>query len=381
MAERPGIGVLFASHENWTGGTYYLLNLVHALAALPDDRQPSVVAFVGKPDDRRLLEDTGYGHLTFQPLVPAQGPAATRINRLSRRILSRALLPPRHPRNTVPAVFPYGLEDSVRDIPRKVCWIPDFQEHFHPEFFDPAMIAARTAHHRQLIRRRYPIVFSSRQAEADFHTIYPDAPNPTHVVRFATWHPPYAELELGALLAKHGVGAPYVITPNQFWKHKNHGVLLDAFRLLGGAPGLQLVLTGREHDFRHPDYPAQLRRMAAEYGLDRQVRFLGFIDRREQLQLMRNATAVIQPSLFEGWNTGIEDAKAMSQHIVASDIAVHREQLEGYPNAAFFSPRDPEALAAVLERLAATPPTRLPFAYGDRLRAFAEDLLAVLSPA
>jgi glycosyltransferase involved in cell wall biosynthesis len=353
---------------------------VHALAALPDERQPSVVALVGKPDDRRLLEDTGYAHLTFRPLVPPQGPVSARANRISRRLLSRALFPPRHRWDTAPVVFPYGLEDSVRDIPRKVCWIPDFQEHFHPEFFDSTMIAARKAHHLQLIRRRLPIVFSSQQAEADFRTIYPAASNPTHVVRFATWHPPHADLDLREVMEKHGVRQPYVITPNQFWKHKNHTVLLDAFRLLSGVTDLQLVLTGREHDFRHPDYPGELRRMAVESGLDRQVRFLGFIERREQLQLMQHAVAVVQPSLFEGWNTGVEDAKAMSQFVVASGIAVHREQLDGYPSAAFFDPRDPTALAEVLRGLETAPPPRIPFAYGDRLRAFAEDLLAVLTP-
>ncbi len=40
-------------------------------------------------------------------------------------------------------------------------------------------------------------------------------------------------------------------------------------------------------------------------------RFLGFIDRGEQLQLMKNSIAIVQPSLFEGWSTVVEDTKAM----------------------------------------------------------------------
>ncbi len=47
------------------------------------------------------------------------------------------------------------------------------------------------------------------------------------------------------------------------------------------------------------------------------------------MALLRGAAAVLQPSRFEGWSTIIEDAKSLGKPIVASDIAVHREQLDG----------------------------------------------------
>ena len=61
---------------------------------------------------------------------------------------------------------------------------------------------------------------------------------------------------------------------------------------------------------------------------------------------MKHAKAVLQPSMFEGWNTTIEDAKSQQLHIIASGIAVHKEQLgdRGY----YFDPENEYELAQLL---------------------------------
>jgi len=78
------------------------------------------------------------------------------------------------------------------------------------------------------------------------------------------------------------------------------------------------------------------------------VQLLGVIPRADQIQVLRCAAAVVQPSLFEGWSTVIEDAKALGRPVIASDIAVHREQLEGYEAAHLFKAGDAADLATVL---------------------------------
>lgn len=57
---------------------------------------------------------------------------------------------------------------------------------------------------------------------------------------------------------------------------------------------------------------------------------------------MENALAIIQPSLFEGWSTVIEDAKAMNQNCIVSDIEVHKEQLN--TKAYYFNPHNEDML-------------------------------------
>ena len=51
--------------------------------------------------------------------------------------------------------------------------------------------------------------------------------------------------------------------------------------------------------------------MAESLDIKKYISILGFISRQDQLSLMRDAIAVIQPSLFEGWSTVVEDCKAI----------------------------------------------------------------------
>ncbi|MEQ8925246.1 MAG: glycosyltransferase, partial [Fulvivirga sp.] len=73
---------------------------------------------------------------------------------------------------------------------------------------------------------------------------------------------------------------------------------------------------------------------------------VGFVDREDQLILMKNSLAVIQPSFFEGWSTVIEDAKLLGKPVLASNLDVHKEQLgkAGY----FFDPKDSSELMELL---------------------------------
>jgi hypothetical protein len=64
---------------------------------------------------------------------------------------------------------------------------------------------------------------------------------------------------------------------------------------------------------------------------------------------MRRSLAVIQPSLFEGWSTVVEDARVLGKTILLSDISVHKEQ--NSPSAIFFKPDSSQELANHLELL------------------------------
>jgi glycosyltransferase involved in cell wall biosynthesis len=59
--------------------------------------------------------------------------------------------------------------------------------------------------------------------------------------------------------------------------------------------------------------------------------------RDEQLLLMKNAQAVIQPSFFEGWSTVVEDAMALNVPVIASNIPVNIEQLQS--KGIYFDPK------------------------------------------
>ena len=94
------------------------------------------------------------------------------------------------------------------------------------------------------------------------------------------------------------------------------------------ADGLDVTLacTGHAGDFRHPRYFGELTAFVAQHGLIDAVRFLGVVPQDDLLQLLRYSAAVVQPSLFEGWSTVVEDCKAIGRPMILSDLDVHAEQ-------------------------------------------------------
>ena len=75
-------------------------------------------------------------------------------------------------------------------------------------------------------------------------------------------------------------------------------------------------------------------------------RVLGSIPDHDLLGLMRNSVAILNPSLFEGWSTSVEEAKSLGKTVLLSDIAVHREQAPDL--GVYFHPQDAEDLACKL---------------------------------
>ena len=82
---------------------------------------------------------------------------------------------------------------------------------------------------------------------------------------------------------------------------------------------------------------------------------------------------MVQPSKFEGWSTVVEDAKALNQFILVSDLAVHQEQLQN--NMAFFDPDDDKELALLLKKYWEEQPKVAPYNYNEDRLSFAKDFM------
>ena len=357
------IGLRYTHKDAWTGGVYYVRNLVRAFGLLPLAEQPRLMVVGGdKAALNELKAATGYG----------------RLERLSR---TRIEVRPQRRR-----LWPFGRsrEEEVdlllmgsppRLEFRGVQWVPDFQEHRFPEHFPPEELASRLERNARWFSSHRHVMVSSQDVADDLRRHYGQYGNRVHVVRFAVFPPEEgAPADTEGLRRRYGLPGRYFLCANQFWRHKNHGLVLRALAE-AGAEGPPVAFTGLEEDYRDPDYGPSVRRLANELGVQDRARFLGFIPRTDQLGLMAGAIALIQPSLCEGWSTSIEDAKALGRHVLASDIAVHREQLGA--NADFFGGEDARALAALMQRYAQADPAVTPIDYALARRRFARDLMAM----
>ena len=101
------------------------------------------------------------------------------------------------------------------------------------------------------------------------------------------------------------------------------------------------------------------------------------IDREEQLILMANSRCVIQPSLFEGWSTSVEEAKSLNKLLILSDIAVHKEQC--CENVLFFKREDPNDLANTIKLVEETQINSKAIDYNESVKKAAEDFISILA--
>jgi glycosyltransferase involved in cell wall biosynthesis len=123
---------------------------------------------------------------------------------------------------------------------------------------------------------------------------------------------------------------PVLLYPARPWPHKNHARLFEAFtRIRAERPELRLVLTGVGHDAT---------------ALPDGVETWGGVSTDELVSLYRRASALVFPSLYEGF--GLPPVEAMSCGCpVASSDAGSLPEVVG-DAAVLFDPRDPEAIAA-----------------------------------
>jgi len=110
-----------------------------------------------------------------------------------------------------------------------------------------------------------------------------------------------------------------------------------------------VAFSGKEYDYRSPDYTIELKEYVINNNLSANIKFLGFIDRADQLKLLEICRAIIQPSLFEGWSTVIEEAMAFNKLILAADLNVNKEQLG--QKGVYFDRYNPTSLVGMIHKI------------------------------
>ncbi|MCF6141389.1 glycosyltransferase family 4 protein [Flavobacterium sp. K77] len=359
MAKRSKVGIIYNYDENWIGGTYYIENMIRSLNFLAKEDQ-LVLDILAKDKTifKNLAKVTKYSKLKFSNQTIRHNKIKRLINFFSGKLSGREVF---KKKIKFDVIFPlFDVQNQFKHVKKIIFWIPDLQEKYLPNFFSVGEIQARNGRYEEIIKSNHTIVFSSNTAMQDFMKFYPHATNDKKILRFAVVHPTIEQNLFNEIAAKYRIIGEYFIAPNQFWQHKNHIAIIEAVKILRDKNvKVKIVFTGKENDYRNPNYTDFLKEKVTSYGLDNQILFLGFIDRNEQLLLMKNAVAIIQPSLFEGWSTVVEDAKALNQTLIVSNIEVHKEQLAD--KAYYFDPSDSQELSTKMQDVFINPSDKIKY--------------------
>jgi glycosyltransferase involved in cell wall biosynthesis len=133
------------------------------------------------------------------------------------------------------------------------------------------------------------------------------------------------------------VREPFLFYPARRWPHKNHKRLYEAFEIVREKrPELRLVLTGGG-DFSDAPVGVEAR---------------GHVPWEDVVTLLRTASALVFPSLYEGFGLPPLEAMACGCPVACSDAGALPEVVDGA--ARLFDPYKPSAIAeGVLDVLAA----------------------------
>ncbi|HEY6896907.1 MAG TPA: glycosyltransferase family 1 protein [Rhodocyclaceae bacterium] len=352
--------------RQWLGGFHYLCNLLRTLEQHAGEQiQPFL--FLG--DDLAEEDSAPLSALTGVTIIRhADFNSSAKSARLRLALLTGCdQVAARHFRQQgidvafEPAQF-YGWRFPLATV----AWIPDFQHRHLRHLFGFGAYWKRELGFRAQVLAKRQIMLSSEDSRRDCERFYPASRDRTHVVRFAVPSPATDGGAARAVADSYGLPQHFFFLPNQFWAHKNHLCVVRALHLLKQR-GLDVVVavTGKQEDARDPSHFPKILKLLDEWNLRDNFRLLGLLPYRHLPALMGSATALINPSFFEGWSTTVEEAKSIGTPLLLSDIPVHREQADGA--ARFFDPESPEALA---DALAQTVP--LPAEQRAALRAAAE---------
>lgn len=313
------IGIPLTGGSSWHGGITYIDSIVASFKLLPEDEAPLLFIVV----DAYHLSEVDLFSNSLQRVdgiivISDQNP------RLNSNVNFEFIVVPNlfEASKAVDYFFPVNFDA----LPGYVysCWIPDLQHLKYPEFFTKNDVDSRESKINFILQNCESIIVSSNAVKRDIQSNYSYSGS-IDVVHF------YSRFDFDKLnksnidvFEEFSIPKKYFICCNQFWAHKNHETLFKALAQMDDS--VHVVFTGGKRDYRNEGWFDYLERLIDLLKIRSRVTILGFVPREQQLLLMRNSIAIIQPSLFEGWSTVLEDARAFNKTILCSDIEVHREQ-------------------------------------------------------
>jgi glycosyltransferase involved in cell wall biosynthesis len=364
---------------SWLGGINYFRNLLGALAAL-DDPGFEFVLF-GAPSDNHDWIPSWRGLRVVRDVRMQRGSALATFRRVANRLLRRDVLLERLLVSNGIDLLSHSGHLGRGSRVATLGWMADLQHRRFADMFSARELRVRDRVTRDHLRYCDGLLLSSASARDDLERFLPGASDKVSILHFVADVPAAKQLPApDAMAAKYALPERYIHLPNQFWVHKNHAVVIEALKVLKseGHP-VTVVCSGSTADYRQPDHFSALMRSASD--VEPMFRVLGVIPYLDMVALMRDAVAVINPSLFEGWSTTVEEARSLGKRILLSDIPVHREQAP--ERGSYFQPHAPAELARLMVEAVETfegrkeseAGTRAAAALPERRRRFALEYL------
>ena len=371
------------------GAKVMTVELIRQLAKLAPECEFVLLTASGSHDELKYLDAPNVRRVCVHD--PGGAPVAAKINSRAKKAIARVLPEP---------VLRVAMEMRNRHLeePAGTSMLETmsadllFCPFTAPFFYDPSIPVISVIYDLQYAQ--YPAFFSNAEVEERDRSFH-------KAVRVANMLVCISEFVRGTVIARSGINADrvvavpirlqnrleapasvqieavqmrwglrpgrYLVYPANFWKHKNHELLLTAFGMYCAAqPGsdLKLVLTGA------PGARAEeLRQASVIMGLGERVVFAGHLSDSDFAGLLKGCLALIFPSLYEGFGMPVLEAMAMGKPVLCSNVTSLPEVAGDA--AVQFDPRVPSEIVAAIRRVDGDPELARILGEKGRLRASA----------
>lgn len=315
--------VITFSKNSWLGGNIYLSNLIDQIKKNSIDIKPIILTNYN-------YSKNNLSYFKNVKIIQSNFFSNTFLSRLKNKLqiiflgkdiaLENYLI--KNKIDILSHFFVTGRNSKIKSL----FWIPDFQEIYNLKYISFKRKLMRKINLLYAIKNSFNIILSSNTVKNDLKKIHPIVSN--KAVVFKPFFETPDKIKNKKILIKYNIKKKFFLLPNQYWKHKNHFLVLNILKEinLNQKQDIQIVSTGYFYDHRFPEYKNEILKYIEANKLNDSFKILGIIPYEDLMDLMHLAIAVINPSKSEGWSSTVEQAKSIGKMVLLSNLKVHKEQ-------------------------------------------------------
>jgi glycosyltransferase involved in cell wall biosynthesis len=331
------------AYHNATGLGNYSRTLILSLAEYYPENH--YFLFNTKPSDRFSMEAPGLHEVLPSGMINRALPSLWRSSRVKKDLLKNQI----DIYHGLSHEIPFGIQRSGI---KSVVTIHDLIFEKYPEQFNPVDVLIYRRKFRYACEKSNLIIAVSEQTKRDISEVYGISQDKIRVC-YQSCRPDFfdepEESFLRSARQKFGLPEQFYLYVGSIIERKNLHRIIEALRELNPADQLPLVVIGSGNAYRE-----KVVQLIKQSGLEEKVIFLserkqGPITEKDLPALYKMATALIYPSLYEGFGIPVLEALATGTPVITSKTSCLPEA--GGPASLYADPLDSTDIARAMEKI------------------------------
>jgi glycosyltransferase involved in cell wall biosynthesis len=330
------IGIDARKYFDFGIGTY-----IRNLAGYFDGRESDAFTYIAAPDAAGIISRTHRGHVIVNRSGKYSPGELVSVSYQANRAGISVFHSPHY-------TLPFGLSM------RRVVTIHDVIHLRFPEYFSPVQRAYARFMIGHACSAADAVIVDSDFGRRELVKFVPCPPEKLHVIPLgvsASIAPENGTASAEEFRRKHSIAGRFLLYVGSLKPHKNVPVLIRALSGFGRNEDIRLVFVGE----RIEDHEA-LRALCVSAGVGDRVISLGWLSEPDLLGAYRAASAVVLPSLYEGFGFSVLEAMACGTPAIGADAASIPEVIGDA--GILFDPLKPAALLESLRSILEDEPLR-----------------------